>query len=305
MQHYPSASPSPVGTAVHQYGVATPSGSVECKPPAVIPACRLPPQHVHAGGRVAHVVAPHAATAAPVVAAPTPTNAKLQSQQFQYLPRFQPPSFEGANGMLPCPDSPGSTPRGVGSDAPAERIDTNGQFALGTIVEYKSRSSGSWIAAKVEGFDESTQTYRLDVQPHARPDRVRPRICGDSMTVEWGTPKSEPFVVRGERGDFGERGGRGCAPAEAQLPRHYIECGQTAAAEATGAAEERSGKADGNSSWLVVEVEALKKKVLRLQTENEALHERLMQEAALKDQYFSELCVCHEQLLRARGSTPR
>jgi len=101
------------------------------------------------------------------------------------------------------------------------------------------------------------------------------------MTVEWGTPKSEPFVVRGERGDCGEHGKRGAV------------------------AEERYGKPDGNSSWLVIEVEALKKKVLRLQTENEALHDRLMQEAALKDQYFSELCVCHDQLLRARGNTPR
>merc|ERR1719345_607694 len=48
-------------------------------------------------------------------------------------------------------------------------------FAVGSFVEYKSRSSGNWILAKVEAYEESSNHYRLDVQPHAHPDRVRAR----------------------------------------------------------------------------------------------------------------------------------
>lgn len=48
-------------------------------------------------------------------------------------------------------------------------------FAVGSFVEYKSRSSGLWILAKVESFDEANNSYRLDVQPHAHADRVRAR----------------------------------------------------------------------------------------------------------------------------------
>merc|ERR1719482_1604870 len=50
-----------------------------------------------------------------------------------------------------------------------------GPFAVGSFVEYKSRSSGLWILAKVEAHDASSNTYRLDVQPHAHADRVRHR----------------------------------------------------------------------------------------------------------------------------------
>jgi hypothetical protein len=52
-------------------------------------------------------------------------------------------------------------------------------------------------------------------------------------------------------------------------------------------------------------MEVLRKTVARLQAENEALQERVVQEATRKDQYFAELRACHEQLQRLRGSTPR
>jgi hypothetical protein len=49
-----------------------------------------------------------------------------------------------------------------------------GRFVPGATVEYQSRAFGTWILAKVEGFDENAQVCRLDVQQHAKPERVRP-----------------------------------------------------------------------------------------------------------------------------------
>lgn len=146
-----------------------------------------------------------------------PASSKMQPQ-LQHLPRFQPPSFEDANGILPCPDSPGSTDDEEGHPRKQELTFTDGNdgnsqqvlhvesnlswdgdcsrpvevpvvlpvalekppiFPPGSFVEYKSRSSGAWILAKVEDWNESSQTYRLDVQPHAQVDRVRARTSGD------------------------------------------------------------------------------------------------------------------------------
>jgi hypothetical protein len=59
-----------------------------------------------------------------------------------------------------------------------------------------------------------------------------------------------------------------------------------------------------DTTRLVAENGTLRQQVARLQSEKEALQERLRQESALKDRYFSELCICHEQLQRHR-STPR
>merc|ERR1712137_1422315 len=130
---------------------------------------------------------------------------------------FRPPVFEDAEGLLPLPDSPESTPRTQDEDA-AQLQEENlqmydngvptshhqhqhfgrhtepepeqpaaeppGVYAVGTFVEYKSRSSGLWILARVEGFNQSTQTYCLDVQPHAPVDSVRPRGAGWSSLEE-------------------------------------------------------------------------------------------------------------------------
>ncbi|CAE7373908.1 SULTR2, partial [Symbiodinium necroappetens] len=106
--------------------------------------------------------------------APTPNNCKIQPQ-LQNLPRFQPPDFEGEDGQLPRPDSPCSTPRESGH---SDQLEDCGPFSPDTFVEYRSRSSGQWILAKVENFNADTQTYRLDVQPYAPADRVRARRRG-------------------------------------------------------------------------------------------------------------------------------
>merc|ERR1719446_1661075 len=101
---------------------------------------------------MAHAVAP--------TSAPAPST-KMQPQ-LQHLPPFQPPSFEGADGLLPCPDSPGSTPRGdeefsregevttsmvvpgekQQNDNSQEAIDkeNHNPYPIGSFVEYKSRS---------------------------------------------------------------------------------------------------------------------------------------------------------------------
>lgn len=91
-----------------------------------------------------------------------------------------------------------------------------GPFAVGSFVEYKSRSSGHWILAKVEAYDESSGSYRLDVQPHAHPDRVRHRQArsgGDaSQDPETAAQRRERNAAREDAGrdrDAGlERDGR-------------------------------------------------------------------------------------------------
>merc|ERR1719162_733860 len=131
-----------------------------------LPASRL------AAGRVTHAMpsvkpVPHTVAPAPAPAQQAAAVSKMQPQ-LQHLPRFQPPSFEGANGLLPCPDSPGSTPRGdedesredepqltavaidkrhmeqslevIEQDKENEK-DNSTPFPVGSYVEYKSRSS--------------------------------------------------------------------------------------------------------------------------------------------------------------------
>jgi len=248
--------------------MAHPMSLLEAKQGAPGRASRIP-----VGGRVLHS---RACAQPPAPAPAAPTNGKIQPQ-LQNLPKFQPPKFENINGTLPCPDSPGSTPRedgeeegvpGVPSSVPSVRqceIGSNlstsvgepdcsvapvatlqpsapethaqepqgwtmmsevtmqvsaqdfkqetrcvakeeeqplqaakpkrssrapkegdsapmpsarqhhQQHAVGSFVEYRSRSSGAWLLARVEGYDEKSQTYRLDVQPHAAAERVRPR----------------------------------------------------------------------------------------------------------------------------------
>lgn len=78
----------------------------------------------------------------------------------------------------------------------AEACPENGIFQAGTLVEYKSRSSGKWILAKVLGYDDAGQSpwYRLDVQPRADPQRVRARGSGgpDDGSPNSGEKKTSP-----------------------------------------------------------------------------------------------------------------
>lgn len=372
-QHYPPAPLMPMrapGPAT-QYGVAKPAAG---------------PADGQKGARVRMA---HGAPAAPaaVAAAPTPTNAQRIQPQFQHLPRFQPPSFEGLNGALPCPDSPGSTPReGTAHCAPSESrllceaarralplgapgaaggaeeepaqacpvptattkvgkarpvseapgpggaahlaerpVQSAVAFpaAVGSIVEYKSRSSGHWILAKVEGFDDVNQTYRLDVQPHAQLDRVRPRggsavqgaahsepSCQASVPKLSG-PGEIPGAVpsRGSRRDLHAQAQAPLAPPQQALTRPALGSGASATGEGAGeapchpeAALERFSAGGPGDHQLLAELEVLRKSVAQLQGENDALQERLSQEASMKEHYHAELCACHEQLRQLRGS---
>eukprot|EP00927_Polykrikos_kofoidii_P022368 TRINITY_DN20907_c0_g1_i1.p1 TRINITY_DN20907_c0_g1~~TRINITY_DN20907_c0_g1_i1.p1 ORF type:complete len:431 (-),score=80.42 TRINITY_DN20907_c0_g1_i1:169-1461(-) len=190
-QHYATAMPQVPqirATGLGPYTSLAVAGSpmpqqLECKAATVIPAVAAASRQPLIAGRITHAqpvqsVQPQVVPA--VIAAPLPqqqqhVNSKIQPQ-LQNLPRFRPPSFEGP---LPCPESPGSTPRSdtaVGCSAGREAAEP--PFPPGSVVEYKSRSAGHWIAAKVEYFDEVKHMYRLDVHPHAAPDRVRVRGAG-------------------------------------------------------------------------------------------------------------------------------
>lgn len=81
----------------------------------------------------------------------------------------------------------------------------SGPFPVGSFVEYKSRSSGKYILARVEGFDESSGYYRLDVQPHADPSRVRARDSsrggdGGRSGPQQHQPPAPPVLVSGTDG---------------------------------------------------------------------------------------------------------
>lgn len=355
MQPYtPAAQPARPPGSAHYGGPAAGLGQQEMVKAALMPAARVTMggHFITAGAALSAAPVPTATPAptAPLLAQvpaptapPTPPNVgKGQPPHLWNLPRFKPPAFEGANGTLPCPESPGSTPRegekpvsradtgqpapapaaaaaargsgavAIGSAASAAQAEAGaadppsmgyaGGYAIGSIVEYKSRSSGLWILARVEGFEETTNSYRLDVQPNAKPERIRaraasaasppvpPPLAAEPRAAEL-RQQEEPLPrrARGEEGRT-ERGsaGAGSGPAAA------------AAAEG-GAAESGSG---GEVTGARGDDEALWRLVTKLQAANGALQEQLAQECALKERYYAELCVCREQLQRAR-ETPR
>lgn len=162
-----------VAHAAHYGGISSPT-------PIIDPYKQQVLQPQRAVNALMTQARPVAASVAPAIAA-APSTPSTKFPQLQNLPRFQPPFFEGINGQLPRPESPCSTPRaeeqtiliadGFSIASVAEEI--NGPFSAGTLVEYKSRSSGHWITAKVESYDASTQTYRLDVQSSSPAERVR------------------------------------------------------------------------------------------------------------------------------------
>lgn len=265
-----------------------PAECIKAAAAQVVPATRLA-----VGGRIAHPAA--TAVHAVVRAAPTPTTSSRAQSHFPQLPKFQPPSFHGADGTLPCPESPASTPRHSESELPS--VEPNGEqdksagnplqgfeafapveqwkrspsllYAVGSFVEYKSRSSGSWILAKVEGFNTSDGTYRLDVQPHAKAERVRPRGGGTSTTVT-----AEQWAEGSEKG---------------------------AASELSDAAAPAEGVGYAGQLRSDQEVESLRRQVALLCSENAALREQVRQEITAKEGYIQELRMCHQQLQQAWG----
>lgn len=75
-------------------------------------------------------------------------------------------------------------------------------------MEYKSRSTGTWILAKVQGYDQRTGAYKLDVQPNAKPERIRPK-CKKQQTG--GTSFGEIGEEAGQARIYGGGGGGGDA----------------------------------------------------------------------------------------------
>lgn len=283
-----------------------------------------------------------------------------------------------------------------------------GRFLPGVMVEYKSRTSGQWIVAKVEYFDDKSNSYRLDVQPHAHPDRVRARQMSQANSPD----ARQDRVLAGSQPPVGSKDGPPVASTRRdESPRRQIQqypsilpaytqpvntvvqlqeedkpvenfgamaqsaSGQqdlykqqrdrapeqvmwepradpaplqtniiqnagpqnimgnhnrdngypsndpSAASPATKMLKEVvsvNSPREGNEGVDVfgdtgrggdveryrTEAETLRRQVARLQTENGVLKERLSAEAALKDRYFAELCICNEQLQRLR-TTPR
>lgn len=336
--------------------------------------------------------------AQPQLPSPQPTP-KIQPA-LQRLPRFRPPVFENSNGVLPLPDSPGSTPRhrdteivlkslplvcpqvydddaplsggkvsSLGREAEPEPEQPTAEpltrYPAGSCVEYKSRSSGLWILARVEGFSESTQTYKLDVQPHAQPVRVRPRgaaevaedafqepnlfldkgIGAEKLNLQSYVHDSASYhnsLVGGGRATMPALRGHGSALIEpvsvqrrqpsteesmtavadlASLHRrqptlrdgklgvafpaiplpHLVDLGRKCAKESGVQEDHELSCADESQLMLVTTI--LEEQILRMKNEIQLLHDRMMQEAALKDRYFTELCICREQLQRVRAAS--
>lgn len=286
----------------------------------------VPPGHyiqtVQVGG--SPVAASPAAHAPPPASAPPPSGGGGRGQ-FWNLPRFQPPCFEGANGVLPCPDSPGSSSQGSRvresdlNPGPActpphrDRAPNNGavpeaplcgsdemdvgkqdifnRYPIGALVEYKSRSSGTWILSHVEGYDEKTGVYRLTVQPNAKPERIRPHYGGVNVA---------PGGQQGEQTsqDYGSK-------EEGSRPRSSENPGNSAQENCflPGSAVLCDGD-EGYPDPAAMSVDALLRHVNHMQMANAALQKQLATETALKEQYYSQMCSLREQLQRSRD-TPR
>lgn len=282
-----------------------------------LPLALAPPRlyaadHARLGGRLlaAPSLVPPALALSLAQTAPLPTTGKIQPQ-LQHLPRFRPPSFEGANGALPCPDSPGSTPRSdiggveqlVGGEAPEKP----GFYGVGAAVEYKSRSSGQWIPAKVEAFSEVTSLYRLNVQPHANPQRVRAPGGGGGGASASSPPRELegyrvaelPEEAAGQPGPvtLATPRGRPGDPLDT-LPLPLLSAATPPRSSYAAVAVEPAVPSARSAGEVEVEVEALRAQVARLQAENEQLREQVVQEANLKERYYQELRIHHEQVAR-------
>lgn len=288
-------------------------------------------------GRAAHspvgnaapvsVVAP----AAVVAAAPTPSASRAK-HPLRDLPRFRPPAFDEAAG-LPCPDSPGSTPRDHGEDdevlaepprsvaaeasfrppvlvpaeegtaasgslhdsAESQRGNGASAYAVGSVVEYKSRSSGLWILARVEGYDETTQVYRLDVQPNARPERIRPRSGSQGAEAEASGRHQQP-----QQAVLSAQGPPAGARSPLQPPSAAVPSARGCSVSPPAAHEDLPSA----SQELAAEAQDLRRQCSWLQAANEVLRDQLLQETDMKDRFYQDLADYREQLQMALPYLP-
>jgi len=122
-----------------------------------------------------------------------------------------------AHSCSPLPSSPASiVSTGTKTDHTAEC------FPEGAVVQYRSIALGGWVPAVVQGFDQHSSTYILDLHPAASPSRVRaaPPCSGPRPTEERG---DEPI------GDFAVNcGGRQGEHRKARSGRHWLCMPRTA-----------------------------------------------------------------------------
>mmetsp|Transcript_41173 Transcript_41173/g.130442 ORF Transcript_41173/g.130442 Transcript_41173/m.130442 type:complete len:620 (+) Transcript_41173:120-1979(+) len=74
------------------------------------------------------------------------------------------------------PLSPALPPGGTGPLRPPTTSVPTGALARwqkGTLVEYFSATLGGWTPSVVQGYDESSGCYKLDIQPMALPSKIR------------------------------------------------------------------------------------------------------------------------------------
>merc|ERR1712190_81294 len=142
------------------------------------------------------------------------------------------------------------------------------------FVEYKSRSSGLWILARVEGYSASSNMYRLDVQPHARPDRIRQRQSIE-IPQERDACQELQQVVDDDACGTAQHGAASASVQATAVPTNVLNSRTTHAEQAGHTADH----------------EALKAEITRLRQENEGLQERLQEVRYLKDRYHAQLRI--------------
>lgn len=355
--------PTLVRASSDHYGIphcAGPSATpelVEYKKTMVVPVAGRAPEGARLAKQVPSPVAVQSPMATPQQ---TPHHAPAPKIQpaLHTLPRFRPPVFEDACGTLPLPDSPGSTPKSGHEDREQERnpqertsrvnerashkrptvhhnepepeqlvAEPTQRCPVGSVVEYKSRTSGLWILARVQAYDESTRTYRLDVQPHAHPDRVRPhrsrKLEADENQATG--PKTEhsaaEHVQTQAKDDALYKNGAGkhalrrtpTALSEQSITSQQQSHGQTSRVPSAQEFSHVEGNARNikqdeynlsafDVKQLILETLALREQVAHMRVEINTLQDSVTQEAAMKDRYFAELCLCREQLQQVCGT---
>lgn len=76
------------------------------------------------------------------------------------------------------------------------------QFKPGQVVEYYSTTHRGWIPGIIQGFDDKTGTYSLDVQPIAFPNKVRACSSASSTAMPPAqgvrTPQALPALIEAD-----------------------------------------------------------------------------------------------------------
>lgn len=250
--------------------------------PACPVATRCLPPHTPQVPLSSRILQRGAAAPMAVRTVPSPVVNTKQHPQMSHLPRFEPPRFQAEDGGLPCPESPDSTPRGGRADSPQK-----GPFAIGSVVEYRSRSSNQWLVAKVEGFDPAAETYALDIQSEAAADRVRSRDDpaetpqrGNVRSA--GTPQKNPWVLW---------------PTEFASP-HTEHKQLPPPREETLSQDSRAD--------LLAQVESMRREIQKLTSEKQRLQDQVLEDAKLKEQLSQELCPnCRLQMSRCQARASR